>query len=218
MRSIFFTVEHGFLSGNLLRITAAIWTGSLLFNIISSLLNPTANYLVLGIMSFTAVIISLVAIIPLLLLLNWGTYTPIYVKGQSIKKNIIFELLTDIIHLLSFFLRINIQLIRVVIFAGVSYTYSELYLELIYPYILTDFTQITSLALWLDLYTATTAICEGTAHLLFEIGHLWSIVGMQSGAFMLIVFIITQFLYTTYLLIRMQEYFFMHGNKLGRRQ
>jgi hypothetical protein len=148
-----------------------------------------------------------VALIPVILIINWGAYTSSYVKGQSIKANPFIELTTDLVHLLSFFLRINVQLIRVVIFGVTSYTYSELYLELAYGYGIIDITQFNSWAAWSSPHLALSSLLGLIAHLFFELGHLWAIASMQSGAFALIVIVITQFLYTTYLLIRMQEYF-----------
>ena len=86
-----------------------------------------------GVLLASAIAIIIVILIPLSLLFNWGFYAPIYVKGQSIKKFLLIEVVTDYIHFISFFLRINIQLIRLVILSAVFYMYNEMYYEFIYP-------------------------------------------------------------------------------------
>lgn len=145
----------------------------------------------------------LVALLPINLMYNWGAYFPIYIKGQSIKKNIFVELMTDYIHLLSFFLRINIQLIRLVIITCVFYMYNEMYVEFIYPTLNSSTPHAGFLGY---IYTGAAFALKLTANLLYEVGHLWVMVGMQSGAFMMIIFVITQFLYSVYLLHRLQPF------------
>lgn len=188
------------MTGTVAHLLLCIFFSALMFNIYCVLINPLTTITSLSLIFALSLIVSIVIAIPFLLLFNWGAYLTIYIKGQSIKANMLVELATDMAHLLSFFLRINIQLIRLVIFAGVSYTYSELYLELVYPYLNTTNSIFSS-------YVLLTNLISMVAHLLFEIGHFWSIVAMQSGAFALIIFIITQFLYTAYLYSRLQEYF-----------
>lgn len=145
----------------------------------------------------------LVALIPINLVYNWGAYFPIYIKGQSIKKNIFVELATDYIHLLSFFLRINIQLIRVVIITCVFYMYNEMYVEFIYPTLSATTPHHGVMGY---IYVGAGFALKLVANLLYEVGHLWVMVGMQSGAFMMIIFVITQFLYSVYLVHRLQPF------------
>lgn len=150
-----------------------------------------------------ALLVYLVALLPINLIYNWGTYFPIYIKGQSIKKNIIIELMTDYIHILSFFLRINIQLIRLVIITCTFYLYNEMYVEFIYPTL--NSTPANSGILGY-IYAGAAFALKLIANVLYEIGHLWIMVGMQSGAFMMIIFVITQFLYSIYLIQRLQPF------------
>jgi hypothetical protein len=135
------------------------------------LTNPLVSLTSMTLIFLLSLILGLVTFIPFLLLLNWGAYFTVYIKGQSIKANMFVELATDIAHLLSFFLRINIQLIRLVIFAGVSYTYSELYLELVYPYINTNVTDLIKQLPYNNIHITINNLILIIAHILFEIGH-----------------------------------------------
>lgn len=147
-------------------------------------------------------LIFITLIIPVMLTVGWGSYFTAYIKGQSIKKSIFLDLLTDYVHVLSFFLRIYVQLIRCAIITVVLFLYTDMYLEFIYPtlgknQIKFDFNFLNSCAMFL---------IELSATILYEIGHLWISLGMQSGAFTLIILVITQFLYSIYMLNKIQNY------------
>lgn len=116
-----------------------------------------------------SLLLYLVALIPVNLIYNWGAYFPIYIKGQSIKKNVFVELMTDYIHLLSFFLRINIQLIRLVIITCVFYMYNEMYVEFIYP---TLSSSIEDPSIFGYIYAGAGFALKLIANLLYEVGHL----------------------------------------------
>lgn len=162
---------------------------------------------------FTAVfimvttVVILVILVPISLIFNWGFYAPIYIKGQSIKKNLIVEVLTDYIHFISFFLRINIQLIRLVILSAVFYMYNEMYYEFIYPSYNINALDFNPTYLSDYIYMGLQALTIVTLNTIYEISHFWILLLMQSNAFGVIVFIITQFLYTIYLLNRTQLFF-----------
>lgn len=175
-------------------ITATL--GSILFG---------ANLTALRFLYLTSIslLLYLVALIPINLIYNWGAYFPVYIKGQSIKKNVFVELATDYIHLLSFFLRINIQLIRLVIITCVFYMYNEMYVEFIYPTLSSSVADSSVLG---HVYAGAGFALKLIANLLYEVAHLWIMVGMQSGAFMMIIFVITQFLYSVYLINRLQPF------------
>lgn len=152
--------------------------------------------LIAGILFFSLIVL----FITIFLKLNWGFYTPIYIKGQSVKKNILIEFITDILHLFSFFLRIYVQLIRVIIIFTTLYLYSELYIELdLYIHYNNSYESYT-------LSSLLGEFLEKISHLFFELGHNFGIILMQAGAFLLIVLIITQFLYTSYLTFRFLIY------------
>ena len=113
--------------------------------------------------------------------------------------------------MLSFFLRINIQLIRLVIVGCVFFMYNEMYVEFIYPTL--DASPNTTSGVLGAVAAGSLFLLKLTASLLYEIGHLWVIVGMQSGAFAMIVFVITQFLYSVYLINKLQSYLKNKRNK-----
>lgn len=116
-----------------------------------------------------SLLLYLVALVPINLIYNWGTYFPIYIKGQSNKKNIFIELMTDYIHLLSFFLRINIQLIRLVIITCVFYMYNEMYIEFIYPSLSSSCIDKSVLGY---IYAGAGFALKLVANLLYEVSHL----------------------------------------------
>lgn len=175
----------------------------LLTTVMGSIFGPSLTTLRFLYLTSIGLLLYLVALLPINLIYNWGAYFPIYVKGQSIKKNIFVELMTDYIHLLSFFLRINIQLIRLVIITCVFYMYNEMYVEFIYPTLNASSDLGGTLGY---LYAGAAFALKLAANLIYEVGHLWIMVGMQSGAFMMIIFVITQFLYSVYLLHRLQPF------------
>lgn len=133
------------------------------------LLGANLNALRLLYITGVSALLYLVALIPINLIYNWGAYFPIYIKGQSIKKNVFVELVTDYIHLLSFFLRINIQLIRVVIITCVFYMYNEMYVEFIYPTLNSASSHHGALGY---IYAGAGFALKLTANLLYEVGHL----------------------------------------------
>jgi hypothetical protein len=77
--------------------------------------------------------------------------------------------MTDYIHLLSFFLRINIQLIRLVIITCVFYMYNEMYIEFIYPTLASYPADTSVMGL---VYAGAGFLLKFTANLLYEVGHL----------------------------------------------
>ena len=96
------------------------------FNFLPIVWNLTIYFLIL----LTIVVL----FIPIYLLYSYGFYFLIYIRGSSLKKNFFFELLMDILNLLSFFLRINIQFIRVLLITFVFITYDEQYYDFVYPW------------------------------------------------------------------------------------
>ena len=171
------------------------------------LFNLNTPIMFIGVLLAVMIVIILVVLIPISLLFNWGFYATIYVKGQSIKKNLIIEVLTDYIHFISFFLRINIQLIRLVILSAVFYMYNEMYYEFIYPEY--NFNSLLYTPIYFSdyIYIGLESIYIIVFNVIYEISHFWVLLLMQSNAFGVIVFIITQFLYTVYLLNRIQIFF-----------
>lgn len=81
--------------------------------------------------------------------------------------------------------------------------YNEMYVEFIYPTLASTNADSSVLGY---VYAGAGFALKLTANLLYEVGHLWIMVGMQSGAFMMIIFVITQFLYSVYLINRLQPF------------
>lgn len=72
-------------------------------------------------------LVFIIIIIPIFLILEYNLFFIIYIKGASTKDSLIFEILMDYINTVSFFLRINIQLIRILIVTIFFYLYVEIY-------------------------------------------------------------------------------------------
>jgi hypothetical protein len=60
-------------------------------------------------------LVSLVILIPFYILKNYGSYYLAFLRGGGSKKSIFVEFFNDIMGVFSFFIRINIQLIRLLI-------------------------------------------------------------------------------------------------------
>ena len=82
--------------------------------------------------------------------------------------------------------------------------YNEMYVEFIYPTLTSDSRGQGAIEY---VYAGAAFALKLAANLIYEVGHLWIMVGMQSGAFVMIIFVITQFLYSVYLIHRLQPFF-----------
>jgi len=72
--------------------------------------------------------------IPTFLLLDHGFYFILFLKGSANSLIILYEILLDYINIIAYFLRIFIQLVRLlIIFIGL-YTFNELFIEYYYYY------------------------------------------------------------------------------------
>ena len=71
--------------------------------------------------------------------------------------------------MLSFFLRINIQLIRLVIISCVFYMYNEMYVEFIYPTLTSDSRGQGAIEY---VYAGAAFALKLAANLIYEVGHL----------------------------------------------
>lgn len=124
--------------------------------------------------------------IPTMLLLNYRAFFMTYIRGNVGLKPLLFELILDYINLIAFFLRFNIQLIRIIIITAIFFLYNELFEEFIYP----------NYDLNLTLNITLTNVVLIFANMIYEVGHFWIIFGMQSSATLFILTILFQFLYT----------------------
>jgi len=124
--------------------------------------------------------------IPSMLLLNYRAFFMTYIRGNVGLKPLLFELVLDYINLIAFFLRFNIQLIRIIIITAIFFLYNELFEEFIYPNYDLNVTVTFSLSNLILIF----------ANMIYEVGHFWIIFGMQSSATLFILTILFQFLYT----------------------
>jgi hypothetical protein len=102
------------------------------YNYNMGFLNNTAIIFPISIYALILLFIA-IFIIPCYLIFSYGAYFIAYIKGGSLKKNIFFEFLTDSLNLLSFFLRINIQFIRIALILFMFILYDEQYYSMVYP-------------------------------------------------------------------------------------
>lgn len=202
-----FGSEQEFATPRMISLLASVFTCLVFTSVFPALLGFKVSISLMFYSSFLFLIFLTTVILPLNLMYNWGSYFSVFIKGQSIKKDIFFEWLTDYIHVLSFFLRINIQLIRLVIITLVFYAYNTLYIELLHP---TIGNSTGGSGSFYEFYASVLHFIQVCANFLYEIGHLWVVVGMQSGAFAIIVFVITQFLYSVYLVRRLSIFLNKH--------
>lgn len=135
---------------------------------------------------YISLLIFLLFGVPTMLLLNYRGFFMTYIRGNVGLKPLLFELILDYINLIAFFLRFNIQLIRIIIITAIFFLYNELFEEFIYPNY--DLTLTTNLTL--------SNLILIFANMIYEVGHFWIIFGMQSSATLFILTILFQFLYT----------------------
>lgn len=60
-------------------------------------------------------VVFIVVVIPFYILKNYGAYYLAFLRGSGSKKSFLWELFNDLVGVFSFFVRINIQLIRLLI-------------------------------------------------------------------------------------------------------
>lgn len=115
---------------------------------------------------------------PLQLLLNYGFYFIISLKGASNTKVFLVEFLFDCINILAYFLRICIQLVRLVIMFLTYFMYAELYSTYTFDTCSVSYTECTTLT---DYFTFILRF-------LFEINHTAVIFLVQFIAFNVVLF------------------------------
>ena len=147
---------------------------------------------------YASLLIFLLFGIPVMLLINYRAFFMTYIRGNVGLKPLLMELVLDYINLIAFFLRFNIQLIRILIITAIFFLYNELFEEFIYP----NYTYNVNININL------TSLILLFANMLYEVGHFWIIFGMQSSATLFILTILFQFLYTQVFLNKFQTIFF----------
>jgi hypothetical protein len=142
--------------------------------------------------------------IPLNILLDYGFYFSIYIRGCSSSLLIYYEIILDYINILAYWLRIIIQLIRLVVILVTFYTFNEMYIEYYYYYIFL----FNSLSLSHQIsYNFILNISYFLIHWFFEFWHLLFIFLLQSIAFNIMILWLFQFLFTLFFYETLEIFF-----------
>ena len=129
--------------------------------------------------------------IPTTMVYNFGFYFIISIRGGATTLSYIYELILDYVNLISFALRLCIQLVRVVVIGVTYYMYNHLFF--VYNYLVmpssgvvmsSSFELSNMLLMW--------------ARLIFEVGHTFVIFGIQLTAFNVMILWLFQFLFTLF--------------------
>jgi hypothetical protein len=121
--------------------------------------------------------------------------------------NLLGQVVMDYFYVVSFFLRINLQFLRLVVLSGVFIVYNEFYFEFIYPNYNFEATQFTPQS-WDDYaFLGIKFVMSSIFRFIYELGHMWVVLIMQANAFAMILFLILQSLHTVYLAQRLQAFF-----------
>lgn len=170
------------------------------------------NFIILALI----ILIFIIFFFPIGIIFEYRFFFIVYIKGEIGLKTFLFELIMDYINLVAFFLRINIQLIRIVIFSCIFFMYNEMYFEQIYPYYVNFNNANIELITLIDyLYFYSEKFFFFFGYVLYELSHFWVLFFMQNSAFTGIITILMQFLYTCYLIKKVELYFNILRKKLN---
>lgn len=75
-------------------------------------------------------LVYIICLLPVSLLVQYGFYSVYYLRGTSTSLNIVYEVTLDYINLISFFLRILIQFIRIFLILLTVISLNEIFLEI----------------------------------------------------------------------------------------
>lgn len=207
LKNFFTAIENEFNAPRVFLVIVSLLSSTLLLSAFLPFFNtntPLITYVYISLIVYT---LSIVLLWPISLIFNWGAYFTIYIKGESTMSNLIGQVVMDYFYVVSFFLRINLQFIRIIVLSGVFIIYNEFYFEFIYPnYNFNDISLNTNG--WTD-YTiiGLKLILTAILRFIYELGHMWGVLLMQANAFAIILFLILQSLHTVYLSQRLQYFF-----------
>ena len=129
--------------------------------------------------------------IPVTMVYNFGFYFIISIRGGATTLSYLYELILDYVNLISFALRLCIQLVRVVVIGVTYYMYNHLFF--VYNYLVTPSTgTVMESSFLLSDYLIMWA------RLVFEVGHTFIIFGIQLTAFSVMILWLFQFLFTLF--------------------
>lgn len=159
------------------------------FNFFGGLHFTHSYSLSLGLVMLFFYMCMLLVSVPFVMLYNFGFYFVINIRGGATTLSCFYDLSLDFVNLLSFVLRLCIQLVRIIVI-GVTYQmYNHLFLE--YQYMIVSIS-------WSELSEATTLneLVVAWIRLIFEVAHLFVIFAIQFTAFSVMVLWLCQFLFT----------------------
>ena len=86
--------------------------------------------------------------------------------------NLLGQVVMDYFYVVSFFLRINLQFLRLITLSGVFIVYNEFYFEFIYPIYNFDVLQFTPVS-WDDYaFIGVKTIIAAIFRFIYELGHM----------------------------------------------
>lgn len=208
LKRFFLVIENEFTAPRSLLIIIALLSSTLLASTLFPAFSFKTPAMIYLIATSILLLLSMVLLWPISLIYNWGTYASIYIKGESTMSNLLGQVVMDYFYVVSFFLRINLQFLRLVVLSGVFIVYNEFYFEFIYPnynFESLNFNPVT----WDDYaFLGVKFVITAILRFIYELGHMWVVLIMQANAFVMILFLILQSLHTVYLAQRMQSYFY----------
>lgn len=151
---------------------------------------------------------AILVFIPLSLILDYGFYFIIYIRGSTSSSLVLYEIILDYINIVAYFLRIIIQLVRIVVILVTFFTFSELYLEYYYYF----YKLFLSNAFY-NSSNSYSLIIFGflfILHWLFEFLHLIFIFLLQTAAFNVMILWLFQFLFTLFFYELLEIFFFKY--------
>ena len=204
---MFTIIENEFIAARGLLIIIALLSATLLLSSIMPVMTLKTPFAVYLLFALITVFLGMILLWPITLIYNWGTYFSIYIKGESTMGNLLGQVVMDYFYVVSFFLRINLQFLRLVVLSGVFIVYNEFYFEFIYPVYNFDSIRFTPQS-WDDYaFIGIKFIMAAIFRFIYELGHMWVVLIMQANAFAMILFLILQSLHTAYLAQRLQAFF-----------
>lgn len=147
-----------------------------------SALNLFLPYLIVG-------LLILLTFIPTSLLINFGFFLVVSLRGASASLSVLYELTLDYINLVSYYLRLCVQLVRLVIITVTFYGYNHL---------IVTYSYIFHYSSAQEIITGSLPLTSMALRLVFEAGHVFVMFIAQLGAFCLMVFWLFQFLFTLF--------------------
>jgi len=127
----------------------------------------------------------IILLIPVSILLDYGFFFIVYIRGCSNTSLLVYEILLDYINIIGYFTRIYIQLIRLVVIFITFYQFNELYIENFYFYYY--FYKSSNILILNYSYQLIFSLLLFLLHWFYEIIHFIFIFLLQSIAFNIVI-------------------------------